>query len=713
MFFCAKNLVTLSVEPGEPWTFQPTETLTEQIRHDKPTRQAWYKLATTQHNFYTGIEAHAPGQRVSKENPPRFIHVFAADYDTQIPKERIKEVLLLMKIRPTYIEASLSGNFRLIWILEQPIPVENKEFCTFVLQKAHDWLRLDLLPGLDRKAFEETSRLYCNGCEWAKIGEPVPVAASQAFFVGCGSAFRFNPGDDTLVPLDLVEKALREKYPAFDWPGPFELETQGPSFWVPGSVSPQSAIVKAGGLFSFAMHAGKPFYSWTDLLGADFTTKFQEDSIAKATADVWWDQKKFWLKKVGHYVSLERLELDSYFRVTCRLSKKPGQNGISPIDAAFEHIYRQQSVVSAGPFVFVRPGLIVHEGQQKLNTWIGKPMDPAPAAQKWGPHGSFPMFSALMDQLFSTPQQLNHMLAWMKHFFLAAVNYEPMPGPNFIIMGIAGIGKTFVNREVIGPIVGGYADASDYLVEGAAFNSELFGVGHWCLDDDSPSGSLRSQARLQAMLKKTAANQQHMVKTKFEKSCMVGWAGRIGCTTNTDYVSSRMVGPLDNTSLDKTCLYQCNPKPTFEFPTRKETAKQIALELPCILRYVLDWVPPDYCVKDNRYGYKAYHEPCLLDQAHQSSPTATFKEILIEFLGQWFESNPEAPYWEGTVSTLTRSLLATNCNDILFRAMRMEQVSRYLEMIQREAYFKIEVHPGTRNVRLWRFFRDEPDRPVS
>lgn len=39
MFFFAENLVTQSVAPGEPWAFQPTETITSQIRGDKEDRQ--------------------------------------------------------------------------------------------------------------------------------------------------------------------------------------------------------------------------------------------------------------------------------------------------------------------------------------------------------------------------------------------------------------------------------------------------------------------------------------------------------------------------------------------------------------------------------------------------------------------------------------------------------------------------------------------------
>ena len=35
-----------------------------------------------------------------------------------------------MEVKPTWIEISLGGNFRLVWVLQQPIPVEDRDFCT-------------------------------------------------------------------------------------------------------------------------------------------------------------------------------------------------------------------------------------------------------------------------------------------------------------------------------------------------------------------------------------------------------------------------------------------------------------------------------------------------------------------------------------------------------------------------------------------------------
>jgi hypothetical protein len=532
---------------------------------------------------------------------------------------------------------------------------------------------------------------------------PIPALKSQAFFVECGKNFRFNAGDDACVPLDIAEKALRDRYPNFSWPGPFELETQGPSFWIEGSVSPQSAIIKAGGLFSFAAHATKPFYSWTDLLGKDFTEKFQEDAIARATLDVWWDGKSFWRKSTGTYVPMDRAELASYFKVTCRLSSKPGQNGISQAEAAFEHLFLHQRVAGAAPFVFRRPGLIIFDSERKLNTYSGEPLQPAEGHVEWAVN--FPFLAGLMDSLFDPPRQKPFFLAWLRHFYLSALDWGPRPGQNYFLLGGTGIGKTLLNREVVGGLVGGFIDASDYLVAGAQFNSHLYKRGLWVLDDDSPAGSPQAITRVHAAFKKVAANQQALCNTKFQNAVMLEWMGRIGCTANLDFISTRIVGPLDNSSLDKTNLFRCVKSSSMVFPDRGEIQQIIARELPHLARWLIDWEPPAEVERDSRYGYKAFQEGSLLDKTYQGSPTASFKEILIEFLALYFQNEPKAEYWEGTVSMLLRNLLVCQSNDLILKSLRLEQTSRFLEQIGREGGLKSEVIKGNHNTRIWRFYR--------
>lgn len=707
-FWFAKNLAeqTLHPSPPSPWEFTfPPESVPDKVRTNKAARQAWYKSPDTAHHFYTGIEAANPNMRPSKENPPRAIHAFATDYDLKISPERVAEAIETMPIKPAWRERSLGGNVRLVWLLPRPVPVETYDFCAFTLEKAIDWLSLGLLPGLDAAAFKSPTRLLCNGGAWNATGHgAIPADSLQAFFVACGKEFRFKGNTEgTAIPLDLVEAELRKQYPAFNWPGEFVPDSQGPTFWIPASTSPTSAIVKPEGIITFAAHATKPFYSWTDLLGAEFIKAYATESISKATQDIYWDSKRFWKKKSGIYTAIDSPELNNYFKVQCKLSSKPGPGGTSAIDVAMDHIYNSGHVVGAGPFVFRPPGIMDFMGKRILNTYRNRAIQPHPTPCKRP--DDFPFLAALLEALFDPPSQLPHFLAWWRWAYIAAIKEIPMPGQNIFLMGGAGVGKTLFNREIVGRSLGGHVDASDFLIRGDSFNSIMFETPLWSIDDENASESEATRQNFNAMLKKCTANSTFMHKRKYEVEITVEWMGRIFTTTNLDYVSSRLLGAMDNTSQDKTSLFRCARESAIVFPSRIEVQNRIGLELPKLLRYLLDNEPPPEVISDVRFGYRAHHEPTLLENSHQGSRSAPFKEILVESLVEYFEQNPGKKEWKGPVTQVIRLLYTNPLNEHVLRLLRLEQISRYLEAIQREGLVQCTVETGKMKQRLWCFPR--------
>lgn len=712
-FFYTQNLVEKQTFPGKPWEFQPSETITEQIRKDKNARQDWYKNINTKHCFYSAIEPYNPNCRVSREdNPPKFIHAFHADFDVAIPDERVQEVILAMGVKPTWIERSLGGNVRLIWIFARPVPVDTYEFASFVLQQARKWLNLDLLPGLDEGAWESPTRLLCNGCAWTNTGHgEVPEAKLQAFFVECGMKFRFQSKADVDVPLDRVEAALKAKYgDTFAWPGDFIYEAQGPTFWIPSSTSPMSAIIKKDGIFTFSAHADKLFYSWADLIGPDFIKNFSEDAIAKATTDIYWEGKNFWRKIGGLYCPLAKDELLNYLEVTCGLTNDTSKGKKSLVKIALEHIYINNRVNNASPYVFRAPGLIMYQNRRRLNTYIHKLLMPASELTSWGEHGKFPflskLFSGWMDEI-----PLHNILAWWKYYYECGLNLEPQPGPMLFIMGEVESGKTLINREVFGRSVGGFVDAQNYIVHNNGFTEHMFEIPHWCLDDDTISDNVRSHSDVQANFKKIVANKDFYCNQKFRIAGMTEWNGRLVVTANLDFMSSRILGTMDNGTMDKISLYRCYT-PKFAFPSRPEIERLIITELPYMLKWLTQYTPPDFVIRHSRFGYRAYQDASLLDQAHQTSRFAPFKELLIEALHLYFETHKDKNEWRGTVTQLQRLIFMNPENEMTVRSLKLDQTNRYLENIQTEGVIKCEVVPGPMKTRAWIFHRTNQFGPT-
>lgn len=702
--FAVNNLTSIELAECQPWKYKADAEIPDEIRKTKHARQEWYQDKATRHNFYTGIEPANPNVRLSKENPARLLHCFVADYDIPATDEVINRAIERMELRPTWVEKSLGGNFRLVWMLKNPIPLDYPGFAEHILVSAVTWLPTGELPGLDEKAFTDPARLYCNGCMWRPTAQgTLAEHRIQSFLFQASEKFRFVDGCNTTtnIPLEVVVEELKKQHPSFNWPTEFTLGSQGPTFWVPESTSTKSAIVRNGGMQTFSAHAGKPFFSWTDLLGKEFTKEFSAKAIDKATSGVYWDGRRFWKKNLeGQYKSCSKDELINHFRVNCGLSDKR-ENGVSIIDRALQFIYDNNSVVGGAPFVCQPPGFLhLNDGRKVVNTYMGKPMQPVAGPVKWE---DMELVNLWCDSVFDGDNKVN-FLAWWKLSYEAAHYNRPHPGQNIFLMGGAGKGKTLCSSKMVGPTCGGSRDASDFLIRGASFNSELFEVPIWCVDDDQ-AGNNEQQKRFEAMVKKMAANQEHQCHQKFEVPVKVDWAGRAIITSNLDFVSSRILGPMDNTSSDKISIFKLRDDAQFEFSSRKDTEDKIARDLPKMCRFLLDWEIPASVKRDPRFGVAAFHDKSMLEQSAQTGRASLFKEVLVEALANYFLARPGELEWRGTVAQLFRFLSDTSASggvsDPVVRTLKIESVNRNLEQLQREKCLDIEAVAGPKNTRVW------------
>lgn len=712
MLHYLENLIATDAKPGNPWEFKCTEVITDDIRKKKTVRQEFYNNPGTKHSFYSGIEPLNPNARLNKKsNPPQAIHWVFADYDTlNLPHERVLEGTTLMPHKPARIERSLGENWRLGFQLPFSILCDgDHDRCSFILKKMESWLQLNALPCLDTQAFVTPTRYLCNGCQWVDTGAgPISETALQAFLVSTlreYDKFQAPVGDDE-VPLDVVEKALREKFGlAFNWPGPFVEGSQGPSFWVEGSTSPNSAVVKKGGMISFAAHADQQFSPWSKILGPEFSKKWGDEAIAKATKDIWYDGHDYWMKgPEGVYRTATERELTNYLKVNCRLSSRPDkQTGLSQIDHAFNHIYRNSRVDSAGSFVMRPSGIIMNNGARKLNTYFRKPLEPAAG----GPYtwDDVPFIASVWKHLFrfeEDPKPFWTFIAWLRLVYIAAYTWNPRQGHNIFIAGVRNCGKTLTNCHIIPPLLGGSMDCSEYVLGQSMFNAHLFEVPYWTIDDEVVVGSPGSMARTSNMFKKIAANQTAMSHGKFQKQAMVDWLGRLGVTLNLDTISMRLIGPQDEATLEKTNIFRGADNSYPNWPHPDEIRKLVQKELPILAWLLLnDTTCQGFVIPYSRYGFESFQDPILLDRTNQSQSVAPFKEMYSEELTSYFFNTPGAKDWRGTVVQIVRLLAATPLNDHALRGIKLEQVNRYLEQIQKEGSWGIRCENGPMRTRVW------------
>lgn len=718
MYYASKNVGVQELAPcPEPWNYRFKSEITKQIRGSKQDRQAWATNPETDHNFYTGIEPLNPNLRVSDSNPAHRINVIAVDYDVTIPDSRIEEAVAAFKHKPSWVETSLGNHRRLHWVLELSALVSGNDFATFYLQGLREHFALDTLPGLDEPALTEPNRLYANGGVWKPTGfGPVSALACQAYYVKRSKTFRWATKDGSSnVPLDIAEAELRKRYPNFDWPSDFTEKSQGPSFWIPESQSPMSAVVHKNGLSTWSAHATMPFYSWTALLGKEFVEKYAEDSMAKATMDCWWDQRSFWRKKAATgdastYVATAEKEMTRHLTVSCKLSTKAKEGEPSQVETALNHIQEQQGIAGAAHFSLQRPGPMVYQGQRVLNLYRFKPLEPAVGVQKWGPQGDFPFLSALAEYLNrANPRQLEHKLIELQRYWRGAYSWAPKLCHNIVEMGAPGCGKTFWSRYVVAPCVGGFVDASNHIVGGEDFNSYLMEYPHWALDDDVPSSSnFSALQKVQAAFKKIAANADFVFRKKFHDSVMIQHFGQLWITANMNLASGRLIS-INRDSLYRTCLYQAPVEDpiTFPFPGFDEQARLTAVELPKFLRFVDDMPKPDWIKDEPRYGIMPYHDSGLVTLLQDRSQSASFRDTLMEALVSWFREHSQAACWKGSVGSLVLILRNSPLADIAMRGKSQEHLAYDLERVQTDGLLKCDAAKDEHGILIWTFYRPD------
>ena len=653
-----------------PWDWTPAAPLPAEIRGSKgkKARDAWANNPSTVSNFYTGYEGLNPAGRIRQGseddcNPPVREHFLVADYDYPSTEAEALAAAKAFNPRPNRLEKTLSGNWRAIWFLEVPVVIPSYEWAKAFKKSFSKFAFIPdrMLTGFDAGAWQAPERFWTNSGEWFVIhDEKIPAERVVGWQFIASQKFNFRKAFKTAaIPAEVVAPELESKYPRFaEWPSEFALDSQGPTFWVDGSTSPKSAIVRETGMQTFAEHAGKGFFTWTELLGAAFTKTYEADSVGRAVEGIYYDHKNYWILEDCGWQSYTTTDISRILRVDRGVSGRPDASGISDIDRTIRHIQRTQTVLGAAPFICRRPGIVTINGDRFLNTHTKPFMRPAPGTAVWGSLGGFPFISNFLERLFDRgdKEQLQSFLSWLAHFYKSGINYEPTSGLLVVLAGEAGVGKSFLVQGIMGPIFGGVGEAAKLLSGEDAFGSENFAKAVWSLDDAKTSSDYVGHKKLSEGLKRAVANDAAVYHVKYQVPVVISWFGRVVICLNKDAESMQMLPDMEISILDKISLYHVADH-TIEFPTRAELDQILVRELAFFCAFLRDFEIPAAHVGTNRFGVEPWQDPDLMRSAQQLSPASAFLDILESWKTEYFKDRePTAPHWEGKGFDLYRSM---------------------------------------------------------
>lgn len=708
MFFL-KNLSSSEVHRGDPWDFTRLDLVPPRAITDKAARTAWMLLPSTEYHAYSMFEGTNPALRIKgpsgieEGNPPIKCCGIAADYDLPLSDSEIETGVARMAIKPNWLERTLSGNARLLFLFESPISLPSYSFAVFLLKKIQDFLPLQQLAGLDVPALTAPERYFTNGAKWKALSAtPVSGDLIRAFLIEVSKRFEWGaPEIGPTIPLDVAAAELKKKYPRFSEWGTFELGSQGTTFWVDGSTSPLSAIVRSSGIQTFAAHASKPFATWSELLGAEFVKQFRSKQTGAAVADIYFDEKTYFSRLLDGSWARDNLEnLKLFLKTHKGLSDRvcKGETA-SELEQAIGYVHRNHRVRTAASFAFYREGMMMFNGVNCLNTHTIKAISPGETAE-------FPWLGNFLETLFDPPEQLPYFMSWLAHFYRSCYHRKPRSGHALFIAGGTDVGKTFLNRAVIGGLVGGFGEANDFLMGNDNFNEELFDKALWTIDDGSISTCSRSHKRFSEMVKKCVANPSFRLNGKFLKANTVPWQGRVVITLNIDGESLRLIPDLEISIQEKIMLLKTVSEAAVKFMDPDEMEAMLARELPGLARYLLNYTYPEHTLgKTPRFFVVPYREASLMRSSNLSSESGGFSEILAEFLKDYFGRETNADYWEGSALALYRQIVADGSMGSIMKRYEPQAIARQLMSLSAKKVFDISLDATNEHSRVFKIGR--------
>jgi hypothetical protein len=593
-----------------------------------------------------------PTQRITVQNPAHYLHGLVVDYDVPLKDGDINGIpdRGASGLLPTWISKTFSGHGRVVFEFESPVLVNHEELYDRWIKLLAKELRLNNLePGLDKNSFK-LSQYFELGRHWTRVagGKPIPSTLLH-FLLVRGATAKDLPNEGPTIPIEEVAAEVERQYPGL-WSGDFSPGARGPLFWVTPFVDREGCQVGDYGMICYSERAFKPFLTWREILGPDFVRNYEAKRIG-AAAEKFWFAKPEYVRKTEFGQWAHRTKEDTIMWLKNQgISARTGpKKNISDAERVLLAIQETREVKAAIPFVLDSRELIYSGGYRFLSTNVKKAMVPA----EKGEPTQFPWLHKFFHTIWDLNQR-NYFFAWLQRFWVSGHQGRLKSGHALIIAGGKDRGKTLLSQFIIGSIMGGFADATRYLLGETNFNQECSENAHWCVDDAKGLTTPAKRREFAEAIKKQIANPNSPFEAKFKEAGIRPWKGRIVITTNVDPDSLAIIPPLDNTIDDKIMLFKFREGET-DFLDSDELEALILKELPFFLAWLRDWKPPAYVLSDRkRYGIKPWHHPELKMAAQEVSPHYGFMDTLIEWLANL---SPDAKNG-GTMELSPSALLA-------------------------------------------------------
>ena len=650
MYFAISNLRSTTAFQTDPKTYTPNYPAFA----SKSAFRMWCGDANTKHAFISGVEGLNPAERINADNPACKIHALVLDYDAPVSWGTLEadlEKRCKGTPKPTWAVATWSGHLRLVWELAAPAIV-NEFTAGGVLEHLAKLVQCTKLHAGYDKTSVNPSQYFDIGTKWTPLGGGITAddVLTAVFKTGLGK----TTVTDVSVPLESVAVELEKRFPN-RWKGDFVEGARGPLFWIQDGIDRDGAVVKQEGMLCYSDRAGAPFISWREIFGNEFIQQYETRRLVDGVSDIWYDGRDFWIFGPQGPVRNIRDNVILHLKMAgFSYDKKKGQK-VSDVESALHYIITNNRVDGAGPFVFRSDKIVVDsDGRRYVNTSRCKAITPAdsgdPVHWPWLNDFFSRLFDPVADELGAMP--LDFWYAWLSRAYKASYYKQQLSGHAVIIVGVAGRGKTLLSQFIMGELMGGAEDASEFLSAKTNFNKSLSEAPVWAVDDTVSATNFADHRKFVEMLKRLVANPRVAVEAKYADRVSIPWFGRIIITLNEDPNSLSMIPNLESSNRDKLMAFRISDTARHEFLANDKQEALIRKELPHFAKWLLEYDPSIAVAGNARYGVRSYFHPLIENSARDSSTRQGSTELLDIFFKYFKESNPKIEYWTGTTTEL-------------------------------------------------------------
>ena len=529
-----------------------------------------------------------------------------------------------------------------------------------------------LLPGLDEGAWANPHTPFELGTNWRQPWGDARLASSlTTTAIHDASAKAKWKSDDPEIPLEAIAAEVERRFPG-RWAGPFVEGTRGVRFWDAKADNPTGCTIRATGVQAWTGEAA--FLPWSRVLGAEFVASYRQNRISGAVDGCFYDGQSYWQRDAeGIWQAFSGAQMERRLGTEHGLSSESRRGARSECAHAMSFVENARRVDGAFPCLFLTDTVVRDRTDKFLNISRIKVCPGAGQARGWG--DGFPFIAQYLEGLFDA-QQRGVLLSWIAHFYNSARRGAPKKGHALFIAGDVGAGKTLLSQQLIGNLMGGFAEATGYILGETTFNEGLFHKPIWTVDDASLSCDAKRHATYSAAVKKFVANPYQTFHPKFRKAVTFRYNGRLIITLNSDATSITMLPEIETSIRDKLVILKA-ARPGTSFA---DVESRIAAELPAFADFVSGWTTPDWLRKNpaecDRFGHDSWHHPELLEAASDASPSASLRDLLDRWRVFYFRTNSEAKWFGNAVELVS---MLDDCEPIKAQIPRVGNRDQYIK----------------------------------